>query len=58
MWNLYLWVYESGSCYQVRDLTNEDRLDSVYRGVRDRHRDFSGWLEHWNLLDKLTRKAR
>lgn len=58
MWNLYLWVYEDGSCYQVRDLGTEDRLDTVHRGVRDRRRDFSEWLENWNLLDRLTGNTR
>lgn len=58
MWNLYLWVYEDGSCYQVRDLGNEDRLDTVHRGVRDRRRDFSRWLGHWDLLARLTKSAR
>ena len=57
-WNLYLWVYDDGSCYQVRDLGKEERLDTVHRGVRDRRRDFSEWLEHWELLDKYTKGAR
>jgi hypothetical protein len=57
-WNLYLWVFDDGSCYQVRDLGREETLDALHRGVRDRHRDFSEWLEQWSLLDKLTRKAR
>jgi hypothetical protein len=54
-WNLYLWVYADRLCYQVRDLNNEQRLGTVYRGVRDRNRDFSQWLENWKLLDKFTR---
>jgi hypothetical protein len=57
-WNLYLWVYDDGSCYQVRDLGKEERLDTVHRGVRDSHRDFSEWLEHWELLDRYTEGAR
>ena len=55
VWNIYLWVYANGSCFQVRDLSNEERLDAVYRGVRDRHRDFSTWLENWPLLDKFSK---
>ncbi len=58
MWNLYLWVFDDGSCYQVRDLAKEAKLDVHHRGVRDRHRDFSPWLENWKLLEKLTGKAR
>ena len=58
MWNLYLWVFDEGSCYQVRDLGKEEKLDVIHRGVRDRHRDFSQWLENWKLLDSLTGKAR
>ena len=54
-WNLYLWAYSDGSCYQVRDLNLESRLEAVHRGVQDRHRDFSKWFENWGLLDKLTR---
>jgi hypothetical protein len=57
-WNLYLWVFDGGSCYQVRDLSHEERLDAVHRGVRDRHRDFSIWLENWQLLDRLTRQPQ
>ena len=36
----------------------ERTLDTLHRGVRDPHRDFSEWLEHWKLLDRLTRSAR
>lgn len=54
MWNLYLWVLDDGTCYQVRDLAKDETLDIRRRGVRDPHRDFSRWLENWNLLGKLT----
>jgi hypothetical protein len=57
-WNLYLWVFDDRSCYQVRDLGREETLDILHRGVRDRHRDFSQWLENWKLLDSLTGKAQ
>jgi hypothetical protein len=57
-WNLYLWVFDDGSCYQVRDLGREETMDIPHRSVRNRHRDFSEWLESWNLLHKLTRSAR
>ena len=57
-WNLYLWVFDDGSCYQVRGLGREDLLDCVHRGVRGRSRDFSEWLEQWKLLDRLTRSGR
>lgn len=57
-WNLYLWVFDGGSCYQVRDLRHEERLNAMHRGVRDRHRDFSHWLENWQQLDRLSRTAR
>lgn len=54
-WNLYLWAYADGSCYQVRDLSLEERLNAVHRGVQDKNRDFSQWLENWKLLEKLSR---
>ena len=54
-WNLYLWAYADGSCYQVRDLNLDDRLSAVHRGVRDKQRDYSTWFENWGLLDKLSR---
>jgi hypothetical protein len=57
-WNLYLWVLKNGFSYQVRDLPKEEKLDILHCGVKDKHRDFSQWLENWDLLDKLTRKAR
>ncbi len=53
-WNLYLWAYADGSCYQVRDLSLEGRLNAVHRGVQDRHRDFSEWFGNWPLLEKLS----
>ena len=56
VWNLYLWVLDDGSCYQVRDLGKEGELDIVQRGVRERHRDFSQWVENWKLLDEFTGK--
>jgi hypothetical protein len=53
-WNLYLWAYADGACYQVRDLNLEGRLSAVRRGVKDRSRDFSQWFENWNLLEKFS----
>ena len=58
IWHLYLSVFDEERCYQTRGLRKEEQLDLHHRGVQDRHRDFSEWLENWNLLDKLTRKAR
>ena len=54
-WNLYLWVYNNRTCYQVRDLGKEEKFDTMHRGVRDQHRDFSEWLENWKLIDKYSR---
>jgi hypothetical protein len=53
-WNLYLWAYSDGACYQVRDLNLEGRINAVRKGVQDRRRDFSKWFENWSLLEKLT----
>ena len=57
-WDLYLWVYESGSCYKVRGLKKNEKLGVVQRGVSDRYRDFSEWLENWNLLERFSRGTR
>ena len=54
-WNLYLWAYADGSCYQVRDLNLEGRLSAARRGVQNRDQDFSKWFESWSLLDRLSR---
>jgi len=54
-WNLYLWACANGSCYQVRDLNLEERLNVMHRGVQNRHHDFSKWFDNWRLLDKLSR---
>jgi hypothetical protein len=54
-WNVYLWVYDNGSCYQVRGLNPNEQLAIANRGVRDPHRNFSEWLEHWEFLDIYTR---
>lgn len=53
-WHVYLWVYDNGTCYQVRDLRKEEKFDTMHRGVRDRRHDFSQWLENWALLDRYT----
>ena len=57
-WNLYLWVFNDGTCYQVRGLSNEERLTAMHEGVRDRRLDFTEWLERWDLLDKYTKGPR
>lgn len=57
-WNLYLWVFDDGTCYQVRDFGHEARLDAMRYGVDDPGRDYSEWLENWQLLDKMTRGKR
>lgn len=54
-WNLYLWVYDNHTCYQVRDLGKEEKHDTMHRGVRDKQRDFSKWLENWKLIDKFAK---
>lgn len=59
-WNVYLWVCDNGSCYEVRNLNRDERIDAIIRGVRDRHRDFwrrdfTKWLERWPLLDSYTK---
>ena len=54
-WNLYLWVYDNRTCYQVRDLNKEQKLDTMHRGVRNRQHDFSEWLENWSLLHRFSR---
>jgi len=54
-WNLYLWAYARGACYQVRDLNLAGRLNAVRRGVQDPYQDFSMYFEAWRLLDKMSR---
>ena len=56
-WNLYLWVLDDGSCYQVRGLGEGERRKLSRHGVRESRRDFSRWLEDWSHLDRLTKKA-
>jgi hypothetical protein len=58
VWHLYLAVLNNRSCYEVRDLDREEKLDLFRRGVRDKNRDFSEGLENWNLLAKLTTKSQ
>ena len=58
VWHLYLWVFGNKSCYQVRDLSKGERFDTIHRGVRDRRRDFSQWLENWRLLDAYSRGSK
>jgi len=57
IWNVYLWVLGSGKCYQVRGLSSIERSAILSDGVRDRSRDFTKWLENWNLLDQFSRRG-
>jgi hypothetical protein len=57
-WHLYLWVYDNQTCYQVRDLNSEQKLDTMHRGVRKRQHEYSEWLENWQLLDRYTKGSR
>lgn len=57
-WNLYLWVYDNQVCYQVRELSKEQKFDTMHRGVRHRQHDFTEWLENWGLLDQYTKGSR
>ena len=58
MWNLYLWVFDGGACYDTRSLGRDARLESVHQGVSDERRDYSDWLENWELLDKYAKRSR
>ncbi|MBK8205298.1 MAG: hypothetical protein IPK87_00765 [Planctomycetes bacterium] len=51
-WDLYLWVYPGKKCYNMRDVCNEDRVAALDCGVKDRARDFTRWLENWDLLQR------
>lgn len=54
-WILYLWIFNDRSCYQVRGLGREKSLEIIHSGVQEPRRDYSAWLENWNLLDTLTK---
>lgn len=53
-WNIYLHVCGDKSCYQVRDLDEEEKREIYYHGVRDKSRDFSQWLGNWKVIDRLS----
>jgi len=57
-WHVYLWVYDNRTCYQVRNLSSEQKFDTMHRGVRDRRHDFTEWLENWKLLERYTKGSR
>ena len=57
-WNLYLWPCADRTCYQVRDLNFEGKLDAVRRGVKDQARDFTQWFENWKLLEKFSARTQ
>lgn len=50
-----VWAYTDGSCCQVRDLNFEARQNAAHRGVQDRHRDFSTWIESLGQLETLSK---
>lgn len=50
-WDLYLWVYPSHKCYNMRGARKQDRLAALEAGVPDKARDFTKWLESWDLLE-------
>lgn len=49
-WHLGLWVYPGEKCYNTRDVGNADRIAALKRGIGDPKRDFSEWLDNWELL--------
>jgi hypothetical protein len=51
-------MYADGSCYRVRDLGKDETLDTVHRGARNRHRDFSESLGNWRLLGRYSKARR
>ena len=55
VWHLYLTAFVNKKCYNTRGLRASDVRASLLDGVQDPHRDFSRYLNSWNLLDKASR---
>lgn len=53
-WNLYLWTYEDGSCFDVRGLRLAERRETLTRPIRNRKADYSRFLGSWSLLESAT----
>ena len=51
----YLWVTEQECCWETRGLHREDQLQIANGEFRQKHRDFTRWLNNWGPVEKLNR---
>jgi hypothetical protein len=50
----YLWVTEQDCCWEARGLHREDQLEITQGKFRQKHRDFTKWLNNWTPVEKLN----
>lgn len=53
-WHLYITVYDGKKCFNVRDLTREQKLACAQVGVDDPLCNYTTFLENWKILDGVT----
>lgn len=51
----YLWVTARNGCWEARGLRRKDQVQIANGGFRERHRDFTKWLNNWGPIEKLNR---
>ena len=49
----YLWVTETGQCWEARGLTRSNQRDVAYGTFSDRARNFKAFLNNWQPIEKL-----
>ncbi|MCH7777455.1 MAG: hypothetical protein IH878_13080 [Gemmatimonadetes bacterium] len=49
----YLWVTETGQCWETRGLTRSDQRAIAQGTFSDRARDFTAFLNNWQPIEKL-----
>jgi hypothetical protein len=54
-WHLYLTVLSKNRCYNFRDLKRADHALAAAKGMKDRKRDYSSFLEDWNVLKRMAK---
>lgn len=51
----YLWITESGLCWETRGLRKPDQLRIVNSTFKHKERNFTPFLEDWSCIEKLNR---
>lgn len=54
-WHFYLSTWDNGYCFNTRGMTREELLNALKNGKIDPKKDYTEYLENWDLLEKVAR---